>query len=858
MKLVVAPKIGALNSTPRSHRVLALMPDSQTGLAIVRALGQRGLKVFSVCHPPWGGYSPVVAHSRYCSGCWTIECEPRASQLAAELAALARQLDIGSIMPMMEPHVSNLVCNRRYFEQDIHLFVPPTESFQKAVDKDYMHRLCIQLGVPVARGTTLDKLMESRDKLSLEFPLALRVRNKHLVNDEHQPTWKVAYAKNEQELQKLYKIHRRIASNMLVQEYHPGVEYFSQILMHRGQAFMDGEYMGEHSVPLAGGVTVRRVTCRHERMRCDTIRILQAIGWDGIAGVQFHYDPRTDKYIFLEVNPRFLRAVATPIRAGFDAPYLLWQSHFEPEKMVVQHYKLGLRMRSLGGDARWMFAMVRGELLPPDQKRLSKISTILRFLWHFGPWTKDEIFLLSDLKPFWVQWKSRIRLLCKRLFARVTDRRILENSSSRWKKIKMQFKRVDQVVGWRLCTGCGACVPGCPNKAITLVDILEQGIRPIVDPSRCQKCGDCVKVCPGIEVSHEPFEHQIMPELRQEWGPIMEVWEGYATDSQIRYNGSSGGLVTALALFCLEKQNASGVLHIGTRPEVPLKNVAVFSKSKQELLASTGSRYSPAAPCEKLGWIQQASSSCVFIGKPCDVVALRKSQAVNPVLNEKVNLAISIFCAGTPATEGTYNLLSVLGVKPEEVEELRYRGCGWPGMTTVKIKGCDGEIRQMTYAESLRTIWSTRAQLRCRLCPDSTGEFADISCGDPWYRKIEPDELGSSLVLVRTELGRRILHEAMEAGFIELESVRPEMVAASQKSLLNRRRNLFGRLLAMRIMCIPVPCYTGFSLFRSWLELRVLQKIRSFGGTLTRIILHGWIRPMRQSSQTTKIKVIWH
>jgi predicted ATP-grasp superfamily ATP-dependent carboligase len=322
----------------------------------------------------------------------------------------------------MEPHVSTLVRKRQRFEPDIHLFIPPTESFEKAVDKDNMHQLCIQIGVPVARGTTLDKLMESKDELLLEFPLALRVRNKHLVNDGHRPPWKVAYAKNEQELQKLYKIHRRVASNMLVQEFHPGVEYFSQILMHHGQAFMDGEYMGEHSVPLAGGETVRRMTCHHERMRCDTIRILQAIGWDGIAGVQFHYDPRTDRYIFLEVNPRFLMSVATSIRAGFNSPYLLWQSHFEPEKMVAQHYKLGLRMRSLGGDAKWMFAMIRGDQLPPDQKRLSKISTILRFLWHFGPWTKDEIFLLSDLKPFWIRWKSRIRLLCKKLFARVSDK----------------------------------------------------------------------------------------------------------------------------------------------------------------------------------------------------------------------------------------------------------------------------------------------------------------------------------------------------------------------------------------------------------------------------------------------------
>jgi hypothetical protein len=37
------------------------------------------------------------------------------------------------------------------------------------------------------------------------------------------------------------------------------------------------------------------------------------------------------------------------------------------------------------------------------------------------------------------------------------------------------------------------------------------------------------------------------------------------------------------------------------------------------------------------------------------------------------------------------------------------------------------------------------------LCPDSTGEFADISCGDPWYKKPESDEPGMSLVLVRTE-----------------------------------------------------------------------------------------------------------
>ena len=407
------------------------------------------------------------------------------------------------------------------------------------------------------------------------------------------------------------------------------------------------------------------------------------------------------------------------------------------------------------------------------------------------------------------------------------------------------FTRIDQVVEWRLCVGCGACVPRCPNQAITLVHISGRGLRPIVNSTRCRECAGCVEVCPGIEISHQPFNSHIMPELSLEWGPVMEVWEGYATDSQIRYNGSSGGVATALALFCLERKGASGVLHIGARPGAPLENVAVFSKNRAELLACTGSRYSPAAPCERLEWIQEALCPSVFIGKPCDVVALRKSQAVNPMLNEKASLAISIFCAGTPVIDGTYKILRVLGVEPEKVEEIRYRGCGWPGETMVKIKNNDDQTRLMTYEESWGNILSHYGQFRCRICPDSTGEFADISCGDPWYREIKPGEEGWSLVLVRTERGREILHEAIKAGYVKLESVVQSAIPRSQKALLARRRHLWGRLFMMRMMRVPIPRFAGFSLFRNWLRLSSAEKLRSLAGTLKRIIERGWTRPLR-------------
>jgi hypothetical protein len=179
---------------------------------------------------------------------------------------------------------------------------------------------------------------------------------------------------------------------------------------------MAGEYVGEHHMPLAGGVTVQRVSCRHEPLIRDAVRILKAIGWEGIGGVQYHYDPETGEYIFLEINPRFIGGLPTVIMAGFPAPFLLWQSHFEPEEMRRPRYRVGLRTRILGGDANWLFGMMRGDQLPPGQRRLGKLRAIGRFLWNCGPWTKDDSFLFGDMKPFFVDFGQMVKRLGSQTF----------------------------------------------------------------------------------------------------------------------------------------------------------------------------------------------------------------------------------------------------------------------------------------------------------------------------------------------------------------------------------------------------------------------------------------------------------
>lgn len=405
--------------------------------------------------------------------------------------------------------------------------------------------------------------------------------------------------------------------------------------------------------------------------------------------------------------------------------------------------------------------------------------------------------------------------------------------------IARAFKNVSDVASWRMCLGCGACAYACPEGKVKLVDYVHEGIRPVLPdgPCRSGQCFDCLAACPGIGVSHgQAVAAGGRPtRLAQSWGPVLEIWEGFAADPELRFNGSSAGMASALGVFCIERLGMSGAVHIGGDSKLPYKNRSMFSRTRTELLSATGSRYSPASPCDRLQAIEDAEGQCVFMGKPCDVEALRKVQSFRPRLKENLGVAISIFCAGTPSTQATLDLLRRRGVDPEDIEELRYRGRGWPGSFAVRLKGECAWKDLATYAEAWGFLQAYRPY-RCYLCPDGTGELADISCGDPWYRHVEPGEAGTSLVVVRTEKGRDILRRAIAAGAVNLVRVDPETLSLSQRELELKRGAIWGRVVVMRTLALPAPVFRGFSLFSSWLRLPLKHKLRSIVGTARRAL----------------------
>ncbi|MBB3104843.1 Coenzyme F420 hydrogenase/dehydrogenase, beta subunit C-terminal domain [Azomonas macrocytogenes] len=340
--------------------------------------------------------------------------------------------------------------------------------------------------------------------------------------------------------------------------------------------------------------------------------------------------------------------------------------------------------------------------------------------------------------------------------------------------------------------------------------------------------------CPALTLDITPYKTKNYHPI---WGEILEVLRGHAQDKEIRQAGSSGGVISALAEYCLKHKLVDGVIQIKACDQNPLENVAVISRSRQQIIASSGSRYAPASPAEAIRLVKSSTEKYLFVGKPCDVAAIRQLQKHDPHIKQGIPYLISFMCAGTPSITGTHQVLDQLNVSRQEIIGFRYRGDGWPGLTKATLK--NGETRSMTYNESWGKVLNRHLQTRCKICPDGIGEFADIVCADGWegdekgYPSFEEQD-GHSLILLRTEKGRELLRNAESDAVVKVESFDAQNIFAIQPFQYYRRTTILPRLLAMKALMLKIPSYKGFELSRSMKEIGFYQSFKAFTGLLVR------------------------
>lgn len=380
-----------------------------------------------------------------------------------------------------------------------------------------------------------------------------------------------------------------------------------------------------------------------------------------------------------------------------------------------------------------------------------------------------------------------------------------------------------------LCTGCGLCSSYFGKELVPGEDGFERVKieEPLLD--------FCREICPA-NGAHVAAQEKTV------WGRYVSVYESHACDEKVRYAAASGGVTTAVAMYLLDKGYADGVIHVGEDPLDPYRTKVYCDKTAQEVAAHSASRYISAAPLSNLvQLLQESRDRYVFIGRPCDMITLKNFLHKYPAYQERICCTLSFFCAGTPSTGASRRLAEKLGVDASEVRSIRYRGKGWPGKATVTDK--TGQEHQMAYIDSWNQILGKDIRKICKFCSDGVGEWADISNGDLWHmgeegRPVFEEAPGVNVTIARTALGESILKDAWEAGYISLQDYgdRIKELELIQPNHAMKKKLLYPKILAMRLMHKTVPAYRLSELRKFGTSVSIWRKGRTFLGTLKRIL----------------------
>lgn len=321
------------------------------------------------------------------------------------------------------------------------------------------------------------------------------------------------------------------------------------------------------------------------------------------------------------------------------------------------------------------------------------------------------------------------------------------------------------------------------------------------------------------------------------WGSYKKVFQGWSTDEELRFKASSGGTVSALAAYLLEHEIVDGIIQVKTSDSEQYSTDVVCSKTVEAVFSCSGSRYCQSSPLYDISSILADGEKYCFIGKPCDVAALRYYMGVNDGIRKKIVYLISFFCAGIPSEDANKKLLNEL--KCDKCKELRYRGNGWPGLTTAIDD--DGKAHTMEYEKSWIEILGRDIRKSCKFCFDGIGERADISCGDYWYLGSDnkPDfteNKGRNIVFAWTEKGEELLNKASAENMIHLDDIGDQMDTFKfvQPNHYSKRTTILSKVFALRFMRKSAPEYKTANMLGYAKNIPLLSLLKSFKGTVSR------------------------
>ncbi len=324
---------------------------------------------------------------------------------------------------------------------------------------------------------------------------------------------------------------------------------------------------------------------------------------------------------------------------------------------------------------------------------------------------------------------------------------------------------ISKVVSNGMCIGCGTCEGICGAKAISTGYKKDGSLVAYIDSEKCISCGICINVCPSSP--KREIGNSIEDIFHGKLGKV--AYKAYAVDEDIRRRGQSGGVVTALMAYLMERGDIRGAATCSYNSEKGMFETHI-SQSKQDVLNSVGSNYIQIPHCNAIIRNRNKIDAAVLLG--CQADALQKVKSLN------LKYTFGLICAGLYKKP----LLNEFGcseidgkIKSFRFRDKRYGGV--PGDSVLDFG--DNKIKTKPKSERTRYFKSYR-NMRCMACNLKLNNKSDILFGDPWGLESDDSDMGYTVVIPRTQKGEELIRDAVKDGIINIVIVDVESVIKGQ------------------------------------------------------------------------------
>ena len=327
-------------------RVLVTDGDNRATLAITRALGRLGHYVIV------GGHrSDAIAQaSRFCRQ-RAVYPDPVADSdgFVAAVVRLVRDHEIEVLIPVADVTTFLVTAHRDKFP----CVVPCAEAsvVARAANKVDVLNTAARIGVPVPASVVVDDSRQVPPMDHLGFPVVIKPWKSRIATSQGWASTAVSYADTPTALAQDLAARPAHEFPVLLQEMlvGPGVGVFACV--HEGRVVATFSHRRLRERPPWGGVSVLSSSAEVDAAAGGhATRLLAAIGWQGVAMVEFKRDVRDGLPKLMEINGRFWGSLQLAIDAGVNFPALLMQTVTGEPFAPQPAYRVGIRERWFWGD----------------------------------------------------------------------------------------------------------------------------------------------------------------------------------------------------------------------------------------------------------------------------------------------------------------------------------------------------------------------------------------------------------------------------------------------------------------------------------------------------------------------------